>query len=123
MKNSDPQLLRRLKVNDRAAFEEVVERHYQPVYRQLWHVCGEVETAADLTQETFVQAWKSLPSFEGRSALGTWLHTIAARVWMRWKNSANGHEPAPLDELSETLVDPGLSPAELLDARIEREEI
>ena len=59
MNPSDPQLLRRLKANDREAFEEVVERHYQPVYRQLWHLCGEAEVAADLTQETFVQAWKS----------------------------------------------------------------
>jgi RNA polymerase sigma-70 factor (ECF subfamily) len=56
MRITDSQLVRRLQANDRAAFEEIVERYYGPVYRQLWHLCGQAETAADLTQETFVQA-------------------------------------------------------------------
>jgi DNA-directed RNA polymerase specialized sigma24 family protein len=47
MKFSDSQLVPWLRVNDRAAFEEVVERYYQSVYRQLWHLCGDAETAAD----------------------------------------------------------------------------
>ncbi len=77
---SDAQLAQRLKANDRAAFEEVVTQHYQSVYRQLWHLCGEAETAADLTQETFLQAWRSLNSFRGQSAFLMWLYTIAVRT-------------------------------------------
>lgn len=48
---SEAQLVRRLKANDHAAFEEVVERHYQSAYRQLWLLCGEAETAAVEAQQ------------------------------------------------------------------------
>ncbi|MBC7807835.1 MAG: sigma-70 family RNA polymerase sigma factor, partial [Akkermansiaceae bacterium] len=62
---------------------------------------------ADLTQETFVAAWQSLPSFDGRSAIGTWLHTIAVRVWYRavraQKRIAN-HVPLA-DALIQVLAD------------------
>jgi RNA polymerase sigma-70 factor, ECF subfamily len=115
MRITDSQLVRRLQANDRAAFEDVVERYYGRVYRQLWHLCGQVETAADLTQETFVQAWKSLPSFQGRSGLRTWLYTIAVRVWQRWKERSSGHEHLLLDELADTLPDPDGDPAALAE--------
>jgi RNA polymerase sigma-70 factor, ECF subfamily len=115
MRITDSQLVRRLQANDRAAFEEVVERYYEAIYRQHWHLCGHVETAADLTQETFVQAWKSLPSFQGRSALRTWLYTIAVRVWQRWRERSGGHVHVLLDELADTLPDPDGDPAVLAE--------
>src|SRR5438270_7833026 len=105
MQISEAQLLRRLRENDRAAFEEVVERHYRSIYQQLWHLCGETETAADLTQETFVQAWRSLHSFQGRSTLRTWLFTIAVRVWHRWKRGGSAEEQVLLEELADALPD------------------
>jgi RNA polymerase sigma-70 factor, ECF subfamily len=123
MNPSDPQLVRRLKAKDSAAFEEVVERHYQPVYRQLWHLCGDAEVAADLTQETFVQAWKSLPSFAGRSSLRTWISVIAVRVWRRWRQGNERGETVPLEEVAETLPDPALSPAEALDLHCAQEAV
>lgn len=123
MNPSDPQLLRRLKAKEREAFEEVVERLYQPVYRQLWHLCGAAEVAADLTQETFVQVWKSLPTFAGRSSLRTWISVIAVRVWRRWRQGSGQGETVPLEEVAETLPDPGLSPAAALDLYCEQEAV
>ena len=80
----DARLLARLRAHDRAAFEAVVRSRYESAYRQLWHLTrGDADTAADLTQETFVAAWASLPGFNGSCAVGTYLHTIAVRVWYR----------------------------------------
>jgi len=79
----DTRLWKRLREKDRAAFETVITAHYDSIYRQLWHVCGDRDMAADLTQETFIEAWRSLPTFQGRSSLQTWLHTLAVRVWYR----------------------------------------
>lgn len=77
-------LRKRLRENDREAFEAVVRSHYATVYRQLYFLTNHDESQVeDLTQETFVAAWQSLPSFDGRSAIGTWLHTVAVRVWYR----------------------------------------
>lgn len=117
MRWSDTQLVRQLQANEHAAFEEVVKRHYQSVFRQLWHLCNDEETAADLTQETFAQAWKSLDSFEGKSTVRTWLYAIAMRVWYRWKNQSTHslHHDAPLEAWAEILPDLALGPAQMLE--------
>lgn len=104
----EARLRKRLRENDREAFEAVVKSRYVAVYRQLYSLTGGNETlAADLTQETFVAAWQSLASFDGRSAIGTWLHTVAVRTWYcavrEGKRSANN---VPLaDALAEVLAD------------------
>lgn len=80
---NDKKLLQRLRAGEREAFEQTVQQNYQSIARQLYLLCGDFDTAADLTQETFVEAWRSLPSFRGESSLRTWLYTIALRVWHR----------------------------------------
>ena len=84
---------------------------------------GDAEAAADMTQETFLQAWKSLPTFQGRSALRTWLATIAVRVWQRRRHgrAAEGH--VSLDELADTLPDTAPGPAELFESRAAQEQV
>ena len=111
---SDAQLIRRLQVGERAAFEIVVEHHYQSVFRQLWHLCHDSELAADLTQDAFERAWKSLDTFAGRANVRTWIHTIAVRVWLRWK----AEHPAvnvSIEAWAEVLPDLALNPAQQLE--------
>jgi RNA polymerase sigma-70 factor (ECF subfamily) len=55
----------------------LVRAHYQAVYRFLAHLCRDAHRAEDLTQETFAAAWEKIATFQGRSALATWLHRIA----------------------------------------------
>lgn len=111
---SDAQLVRRLKSGDRAAFETVIERHYQGVFRQMWHFCHDEEIAADLTQDTFEQAWKSLDGFAGNSNVRTWIYTIAVRVWYRWK-AANPSVNVPIEPWADVLPDCSLNPAQRLE--------
>lgn len=111
---SDAQLVRRLKSGDRAAFETIIERHYQSVFRQMWHFCHDEEIAADLTQDTFEQVWKSLDGFAGNSSARTWIYTIAARVWYHWKE-ANPTVNVPIEPWAEMLPDSALSPAQQLE--------
>jgi RNA polymerase sigma-70 factor (ECF subfamily) len=121
---NETQLLRRLQSHDRAAFEAVVERNYQLVFRQLYHLCHDEEVAADLTQETFARAWNSLDSFAGKSSVRTWLYTIAVRVWWRWKESQQNQKGAvSLDEHAELLPDESLNPAQKLEVRVLREDV
>ena len=75
--SDDQSLLNRLRLGNREACAELVRRHYERVYRFLFHLTRDVHRAEDLTQETFSAAWQRLASFEGRATFSTWLHRIA----------------------------------------------
>lgn len=62
---------------DRGAFEEIYERHREPVFKVAFGVVRNAEDALDVVQETFLKAYRSLERFERRSSLLTWLCQIA----------------------------------------------
>ena len=74
---SEALLVRRASSGDMAAFEALYRRHNGKVYAVCLRMTGDRQLAEDCTQETFVQAWRRIGTFQGRSALGTWLHRIA----------------------------------------------
>jgi len=75
-------LVKRIRSGDRQAAEQLVDEHYQNVYRWLLHLCRHREHAADLTQETFVQVWDGLDGFCGQASLQTWIHRIAYHTYL-----------------------------------------
>ncbi len=70
-------LIERAKNQDHAAFEELVKRNQARIYNLGLKLLGNKEDAADLLQETFINAYYALPKFEGKSAFSTWLYKIA----------------------------------------------
>src|SRR5205085_8519231 len=74
---ADRELLDAIRAGRREACARLVHDHYQAIYRFLLHLTRDGPEAEDLTQETFAAAWEKIGAFEGRSALGTWLHRIA----------------------------------------------
>jgi len=62
------------------AFDLVVTRHRRTVYQVCYRFVGTHEDAADLTQEVFLRAYRSLGRFKGDSALATWLYRISVNV-------------------------------------------
>jgi RNA polymerase sigma factor (sigma-70 family) len=94
-----------------AAFEALYRLHVGHVHGLCLRMTAHPATAEDCTQETFVQAWRSLPSFGYRSAFGTWLHRIAVNAVLahgRRRREATGAD-RPIDEVvADTLADPSL---------------
>ena len=64
---------------DLAAFEVLVRRHQAAVYRVGLRMLDSPPDAQDVTQETFVRAWRSLDRFRGESSVSTWLYRIVTR--------------------------------------------
>lgn len=64
----------------REAFDAIVERHRRIVYQVCYRFVSNHEDASDLSQESFVRAWRGLKTFKGQSALSTWLYRIAVNV-------------------------------------------
>jgi RNA polymerase sigma-70 factor (ECF subfamily) len=71
-------LLMRARDGDKRAFTAVVHTMYAPIWRLCAHLAGR-DDADDATQETFLAAWRSLPSFRGDASARTWLFVIARR--------------------------------------------
>jgi RNA polymerase sigma-70 factor (ECF subfamily) len=107
----DRALVRRILGGDREAGERWVTAEYPRIYRLLRHLTGAVETAEDLTQQTFLKAWQALATFRGEASLRTWLHRIAYHEYTHWLRSRRVN--APLDEAYEA---PDLHAAQQLEA-------
>jgi RNA polymerase sigma-70 factor (ECF subfamily) len=63
-------------------FSRAVEAHYERVHRLARIMSGNDQDAADLAQETFLEALRGWASFQGRSATGTWLIGILRRRFL-----------------------------------------
>lgn len=60
-----------------AEFDRLVDRYEKPIFNLIYRLIGDPDDAADLTQETFVAAYRSLDEFRGESTIYTWLYRIA----------------------------------------------
>ena len=60
------------------AFRLLMEQHARAVYKVAYRMTGNQYDAEDLTQETFLRAWKHIGRFDGRASFGTWLHRICS---------------------------------------------
>ena len=72
-----PIALEELKAGDREAFAQMVDQTSGHVYHVALQILGDEQDAEDVLQETYLKALRSLPTFEGRSSLMTWLYRIA----------------------------------------------
>lgn len=65
---------------DERAFEELVQRHQQRVFRLARNLVGSDDDARDLAQEAFLRVFRSLSSFDFQHPFGTWLARIATNL-------------------------------------------
>lgn len=72
--------LDRARGGDRDAFGRLVRRHQRRVYAAALHILGNHSDADDVTQESFVRAYRGLHSFDGRADFFTWLYRITVNT-------------------------------------------
>ncbi len=78
MNETEPTLsLEALRAGDRDAFAQWVDQTSGHIYRVAFQILGSEQDAEDVLQETYIKAYRALPTFEGRSSLTTWLYRIA----------------------------------------------
>lgn len=63
-------------------FDALFARYEKPLFNVLFQWCGDYEEAADLTQETFVSAFKASDQFRGDAKVYTWLYRIALNHYL-----------------------------------------
>ena len=74
---SDEVLIARIAGGDRLAMQVLFARHHVRVYRFMLRLVRNEATAEDLISEVFLDIWRQAGKFEGRSAVSTWMLSIA----------------------------------------------
>lgn len=103
---------------DREAFGELVQIFERRIFNYLCQFTSNTHDAEDLTQDTFVKAWRSIARFESTGSFSSWLYTIAKRTalnHLRSRKHESGAE-AP-EEIDAT------TPAHICESGEERDSI
>jgi RNA polymerase sigma-70 factor (ECF subfamily) len=73
---TDAETVKRVLGGDADAFRILVDHHGRTLHRLAYRITGSPHDAEDVVQESFIRAYRQLGTFDGRSAVGTWLHRI-----------------------------------------------
>ena len=93
---SEQSVLTAALAGDERAFERIVRTNVDAVYGHALRFFGDTYAAEDATQEVFVKVFRSLGSFDGRSALSTWIFRITRNVCLDMARSGK-RRPVPVD--------------------------
>ena len=77
---TEAELVARAQAGDRDAFATLVGRYQQPIGGYVWRLTGDRELAQDLTQETFLHAFRAIRSTQPDLLLSPWLYRIATNL-------------------------------------------
>ena len=84
MEKDDAQLIRRILSGDNTAFTTLVEKYYRSVHALVWRKIGDFHHAEEITQDTFLQAYKKLSTLRNPDQFAGWLYVIADRLCIGW---------------------------------------
>src|ERR1700722_13817235 len=79
-KSEDLELIHLSQAGDTEAFGELVTKYRAKIYAMLYCMVRNENDAWDLAQEGFLQAWRSIHKFEGRSSFYTWLYRLSVNL-------------------------------------------
>jgi RNA polymerase sigma-70 factor (ECF subfamily) len=89
---ADDELVRMAQGGDNRAFDELVERYRDKVYRLGFKILRHEEDAAEALQDAFLSAYRGLKNFKAESTFSTWLYRIATNAaLMKYRKRRDGH--------------------------------
>lgn len=98
---SESRFIERLRGRDERAFNDLVQRYEQRVFRLVFRMLGRRDEAEDMVQEVFVQVFKAVESFRGDSKLSTWIYRIAINLCKNRAKYLSRRRTEAQDELSQ----------------------
>jgi RNA polymerase sigma-70 factor (ECF subfamily) len=109
--NARAELLERAKQGDASAFRELYAQHHRQVAGQLAFLVPKSDLE-DVMQDVFVEVFRSIKRFEGRSAFTTWLYRLTVHVAMKARRKHTRSRTDIVEDLPE-IPDPSAGPAEV----------
>ena len=111
---NDFELIERCLAGEVPAFDALVQKYQQDVYRLAYRMTLSADDAKDLAQETFLQAYRALQGFQRRSSFYTWLYRIAVHLCFHHRRRSARVEPVA--EVPESPADSAQPLHDLLEA-------
>ena len=129
MREIDEQaLVRKAAKGNPDAFEQLLLKYQTPVYHLAMRMTGNPDDAADMTQETFLKAWKSLDTFQFNSSFSSWLFRLASNTCLDFLRSAKKRQTVNItmvddegEEQTMEFVDTAPTPEEATISNEDRE--
>ncbi len=84
MERDDIELIHSVLSGDEAAFSELVQKYQKSVHALAWRKIGDFHIAEEITQDTFLQAYKKLAALKNPNQFAGWLYVIADRLCKAW---------------------------------------
>lgn len=118
----EAELLCRAQGGEAAAFGRMVELYAELVWRCARGLCGDDQEAENLAQETFVEAWRSLPRFDGRARFSTWPYGVLRHRYLKWRRKSRvvSEEDDEAVERPSREADPSAAAQQAEEARLVR---
>ncbi|MXV75376.1 sigma-70 family RNA polymerase sigma factor [Candidatus Poribacteria bacterium] len=102
-REDDVQLIQRTLSGDDAAFGILLQRYQKSVHALVWRKLGDFHIAEDITQDTFLQAYKKLSTLKNHNQFAGWLYVIADRLCIDWSRKrrliTESLEDTPVEEV------------------------
>jgi len=119
----DAELIRLSQEGDQSAFGELVKRHRDRVYGQVYKMLSNPDEALDLSQDVWVKAWTRLYQFQGDSPFTTWVTRIAINVCLDYHRKRQ-RRPAEdsIEELTEKSGEGSWTPVVEVDPQQELDQ-
>lgn len=84
MKNNDSELIHQVLSGDQEAFTTLVSKYQKRVHALIWKKTGDFHVAEEITQDTFLRAYRKLGSLKNTNLFAGWLYVIANRLTNTW---------------------------------------
>lgn len=126
----DELLIRRAQHGDADAFEQLLLEHQKNVYNLCYRMAGDPDDAMDLSQETFLRAWRCLDQYQFASAFSTWLYRLCSNICIDFLRRRRRQQTVPLtfedaDGEEQTYAVPDVQPLpeEQVELKLTRETL
>jgi RNA polymerase sigma-70 factor (ECF subfamily) len=91
-------LIRRAQGGDAVSFEELLDLHYDTIYRFAWKWCGHAANAEDIAQLACIKLASSLAQFRFQAAFTSWLYRLVISCAQDWQRTQQRHDHDELPE-------------------------
>ena len=126
----DELLIRRAQRGDADAFEQLLLEHQKHVYNLCYRMAGNPDDAMDLSQETFLRAWRCLDQYQFASAFSTWLYRLCSNICIDFLRRRRRQQTVPLtfedadgEEQTYAVPDAQPLPEEQVELKLTRETL